>query len=273
MTRGGVAFYFISMRLKKRVSLVTQAVCFFISILALQACSTSGKKSLSQEERVRLLVDMGNSSLIDGDPTGALVSFLQAENLDSSLPELNHSLAITYYLKNDLKMALKYAQKAVSQKPSYSIAQNTLGKIHLELNQLDQAKEALTVAASDPVNREAYKAWTNLGVVEERRENWSAAEKMYTEAIRSEPLNSCIAYFYRGNLKLKKNQYTEAIQDYTLASQKFCAKFGGAFLALGQAYQQSKQYDLARKTYLEVVKRYPDTSMASQAMEQLRFMP
>ena len=260
------------MRLKKSFPLILQGAVLLMFGL-FQACSTSGKKQLSQEERVGLLIEMGNSSLIDGDPTGALVSFRQAEAIDPSLPELNHSLALTFYHKHDLKMALSYAQKAVKLNPHYSIAQNTLGKIYLELNQFDQAQGALKIAAQDPVNREAYKAWTNLGVVEERRDDLSAAEKMYTEAIKSEPAFSCVAYFYRGNLRLKKNQYTEAIQDYTLASQKFCAKFGDAFLALGQAYQQSKQYELARKTYLEVVKRYPDTPVATRALEQLRFMP
>ena len=269
----GFAFYFISMRLKNRPTFMIQALLGALFLMSLYGCASSGKKQLTTEEKVKLLVDIGNSSLIDGDPTGALESLKQAEAIDDSLPELSHSLALTFYLKRDLKTALHYAQKAVQKKSNFSNANTTLGKIYLELGMLDQARDPLSQAAQDPLNREAYKAWTSLGVLEERKGNLEAADSMYSQAIQSDGLNSCLAYFYRGNIRVQKKQISDAIRDYTLASQKFCAKFGDAFLALGQAYQQSRQYDLARKTYLEVVQRYPDSPLANKAIEQLRFLP
>jgi Tfp pilus assembly protein PilF len=261
------------MRLKKRSRSITKVLLVVVLNVSLYGCASAGKKTLTSEDRVKLYVDMGNSSLVDGDPTGALESFKQAEAIDDSVPELNHSLALTFYLKRDLKTALHYAQRAVQKKSNYTNANTTLGKIYLELGMLDQASEPLNQAAHDPLNREAYKAWTSLGILEERKGNLDSADAMYSQAIQSDGSNSCLAYFYRGNLRLQKKQTSEAIRDYTLASQKFCAKFGDAFLALGQAYQQSRQYDLARKTYLEVVQRYPDSPLANKAIEQLRFLP
>ena len=84
---------------------------------------------------------------------------------------------------------------------------------------------------------------------------------------------SCVAYYYRGHLNLRENRFKEASRDYEHATQKFCAGFADAHFALGVAYLRNKQYDLARKKFLEIKQRYPNTEMADQAMDRLRYIP
>ena len=99
------------------------------------------------------------------------------------------------------------------------------------------------------------------------------AETDLNHAIQDAPTQACIAYYYRGNIRLKKSQMNEAISDYAQATKKLCARFEEAHLALGLAYQQNQQYDLARKTFLEIEKRYPNTQIAERAIDQLRYLP
>jgi TolA-binding protein len=106
-----------------------------------------------------------------------------------------------------------------------------------------------------------------------RRGNLPQAEQYFTRSIQGFPAASCIAYYYRGHLRMKASRLKEAIKDYDQASQKACAGFADAQLALGMAYEQSKQYQLARKKYVEIQSRYPNTAAAEQAVSHLRYLP
>lgn len=238
-------------------------------------CATPEKtqKSLSPTERARLLVEVGNGALLEGDPTGALQSLVQAEKEDPNLPELHHSKALAYYAKHDLNKALTSAKKAISLKADYSDANTTLGKLLLDAGKYDEAKAPLNLAAQDPLNRDAYKAWTNLGIIQYRQGDYLKAGSLLNQAIQSAPQVACVAYYYRGHLKLRDSNFDEAIENYGLATKRFCANFGDAYLALGIAYQRGRHYELARKTFLEIEKRYPNTKLAERALDQLKYIP
>jgi Tfp pilus assembly protein PilF len=238
-------------------------------------CATQAPhhKELSKTERARMLVEVGNGALVEGDPTGALQNLARAEQEDASLPELHHSKALAYYAKRDLSAAISSAQKAVELKSNYSDANNTLGKLLLDAGRYEEALKPLQVAAGDALYREAYKAWTNLGIIKYRRGEYSGSENLMSRAIQEAPSQACVAYYYRGHLKLMEKHLDEAIQDYNRATQKLCASFGEAHIALGLAYQKNRQYELARKTFLEIQKRYPNTKLAERALDQLKFIP
>jgi Tfp pilus assembly protein PilF len=220
-----------------------------------------------------MLVEVGNGALVEGDPTGALQSFAMAEEEDSRIPELHHSRALAYFAKHDLENAIRSAKRSVELKPNYADANNTLGKLLLEAGRFEEALPPLEVAAHDSLYREAYKAWTNLGILQYRKGQYSQAASLMNRAIQDAPLQACIAYYYRGHIYLRDKQMDQAIENYTHATQKFCASFGDAHLALGMAYQKNRQYDMARKTYLEIQKRYPNTKLAEHALDQLKYIP
>ncbi len=255
-----------------QIKIVLGALLLLISL----GCAMGGggyKKEYTRTERARMLIQIANGALVEGDPTGALNHLVQAEREDSSLPELYHSRALAYYAKHDLSNALLSAKKAVEIKRDYSDANNTLGKILIDVGKQNEAISYLRQAAEDSLYREAYKAWTNLGIISYRKGEYEEAERCFNRAIVDAPTNSCIAYFYRGHIKLRAKKMDGAISDYSEASRKLCAKFGEAHLALGMAYQQDHQFGPARKTFLEIQKRYPNTKLAEQALDQLRFLP
>ena len=220
-----------------------------------------------------MLVDIGNGALLEGDPIGALQSLNQAETQDHQLPELHHSKALAYYARKDLASAVQSAKKAIEIKPNYSDANNTLGKLLLDLGKDQEAMAPLTLAANDPTYRESYKAWTNLGILKFNRGEYVQSEFYFSRAILDSPLQACIAYYYRGQIKTKELKLNDAIQDYTQATKKLCARFGDARLALGTALQKNRQYDDARKTFLEIQKLYPNTKLAEQALDYLKYLP
>jgi Tfp pilus assembly protein PilF len=247
-------------------------------VLGLGACSSAqrspgSRKEPTRTERARMLIEIANSALIEGDAIGALENLLKAEKEDPKLPELFHSKALAYYLKHDVPTAIAQARKAVELKPDYSDANNTLGKLLIDAGQMDLAIEPLTAASMDPIYRDAHKPLTNLGIIYYRRGSYDLAEKNFSRAIQESPDGACVAYYYRGHLRLRESRFSDAQSDYDKAGKRSCTGFADARLALGITYERSKQYELARKTFVEVNDRFPNTKVAEQAMKHLRFLP
>jgi Tfp pilus assembly protein PilF len=216
---------------------------------------------------------MGNSALLEGDSIGALESFLRAEKEDSSLPEVHHAKGLAYFARKDLQSAVKSVRRAVQIKPDYSDANTTLGKFLMDQGKADEAIEYLTRASQDPLYRDSYKPLTQLGLIEYQKGRFSSAQTFFDRAIEESRSTACIAYFYRGHVRMREGKRAEAIRDYENASQKACAQFGEPRLAIALAYKKSGQLDLAKKHLLEVQNRYPGTKVADQAMNHLRQTP
>jgi type IV pilus assembly protein PilF len=249
-----------------------------ILLLVLAGCATEqteteSKREYTQTEKARFLIQIANGALIEGDSVGALQQLAKAELQDDQLPELHHTRALAYFTRHDLDQALISARKAVQLKPNYSDANNTLGRLLIEVGKYDEAQAPLKVAAGDPLYRESFKAWTNLGMMSYRVADYEQSGAYFNKAVLDSPNQACIAYYYLGHLDLRKKKLNEAIENYSKATKKFCAFLGDAHFALGLAYEQGKQFEMARKTFLEIQKRYPHTKLAEQAIEQLKYLP
>jgi Tfp pilus assembly protein PilF len=258
------------------VNNLSNALVTLTALFVLSACATSHPKKspeLTQLQRARLLIQVADGALIENDPTAALEALIQAEAADPSLPEIYHSRALAFYAKNDFQTALFNAQKAVSIAPKYPDANNTLGKILVDLGRFNEAIAPLSRAADEPLYREAYKPQTTLGILYYRESNFPKATSYFERAIQSGGDQACIAYYYRGHLKLRDGEYSAAIRDYTQATKKMCGGFADAHLAIGIVYERTKQYELARRTYLEVEQRYPNTKASDQAINLMRALP
>lgn len=237
------------------------------------ATTNSEKKVLSHTERAQMLIEIANGALAENDPTGALQSLMAAEKEDNQLPELYHSKGLAFYGKHDLNSAIVAVRRAVELKSDYSDANSTLGKLLIDAGKGSEAEPFLNQAANDPLYREAYKPLTNLGVLYYRRGELTRAEGFLSRAIESAPMVACVAFYYRGHIRLSESRLQDAVKDYDNAAKRVCANFADAHLAMGIAYERGKQYDLARKKYLEIQNRYPNTKVAEQAVTHLRLLP
>ncbi|MGZ3709423.1 MAG: tetratricopeptide repeat protein, partial [Bdellovibrionota bacterium] len=242
-------------------------------LVAATGCAGSKSRHQTKTDRARDLIDIANGALMEGDPTSALIALLQAEKDDKNLPELHHSKALVFYVKQDQVTAFAEVKEALRIKPDYSDALNTLGKFLLDQSKYAEAIPSLERAAKDPIYRDAYKPLTNLGIIHYRLGHFAEAKTALNRAIMAAPLGACVAYFYRGHLELRESHFNEAIRDYDQSTKRFCTSFSDAHLALGIAYQYNHQYDDARKKFLEIEQRFPGSTVADQANTHLRALP
>jgi Tfp pilus assembly protein PilF len=235
--------------------------------------SGSTTKTLSDEERAAYMVRAAADSIRTGDPTQALRDLLDAEKYAPNLPELHHAKALAYFSKHQLDSAIQSAKRATDLNPKYSAGLNTLGKLLIDKGELAKAEPPLLLAANDLLYSEAYKARTNLSMLYYRQSRFDEAEVQADMAIQSEPNLACVAYYYRGNLQLRKNRYDQAIESYERATRKLCGNFPEAHYAQGIAFLRSKRIDQARKRFVDVTKLFPGTREAEKALAELRFLP
>lgn len=244
-----------------------------LMLVLLGCASTPSGKSLSSSDRARLHLEVALASLGEGDLTGTLQSIAAAEAYDANIPELQLTKGIAYFGKHQPSLAIQYVQKAVSLNPNLSDANNTLGFFLLSQGRYDEAMQPLMKAAKDPLYRDSYKSWTNLGVIKFQLGLFSESRNFFDRAIVDAPERACTAYYYRGQLGIQTNNLDAAIQDFQNGTKKFCARSPDTQLALALAHQKKKEYNSARRIYIEVHDRYPNTRFADEAMDQLRILP
>jgi Tfp pilus assembly protein PilF len=245
-----------------------------LSCLLLVACATAKPKpKVTPEEHARLLLNVANAAIIENDPSEAMEALAQAEAEDPDLPEIYHTRGLAYYNRGDMPAALAQIKKALKMSPEYIDANNSLGKILTDLGRYDEAVSPLQKAAHAPFYRDTFKPLTNLGILYYRKGELGKASDFFTKAVESGGEHACIAYYYKGHIELHDGHFTEAIKDYTSATKRWCAGFADAHLAIGITYERTKQYALARKTFVEVQQRYPNSKAADQAIDRLRELP
>lgn len=220
-----------------------------------------------------MLIDIARSAYIEGDYTASLANLFEAEKLDADNYELHHLKALVYYRRDELPQAIDAGRRALEIQPTGWEAANTLGKILIDAKRLDEAEKVLLISVADPLNNQVYKAYTNLGILYYRQGKTGLADAEFQKAIKSNASLACVAHYYRGHLRMKEGKVPEAIRDYDRATKKTCGSFAEAHLALGIAYTRGRQFDLARKKFIEIQQIYPDSSVAQQAVERLRSVP
>jgi Tfp pilus assembly protein PilF len=252
-------------------------IVLFSALMAWGCASSEGgskqARKLDPKERAMLQLEIANAALNEGDFIGAISQLYRAEALDPKNPMIHHAKAVAFYRRNDRQTALESAQHAVRLSPEYSQANTTLGRILMDLGRDQEARPYLLKAANDPVFREAYKAHTSLGILEERQGYDEEAKKYYSYAIQESPNLACLAFYNRGKIHMRSSEIDQALRDFDRASQRFCVTFSEAHLAVGMAYVQQKKYDQAREKLIEVQNLFPNTEISKKAIQQLREIP
>jgi Tfp pilus assembly protein PilF len=257
-----------NLRSKRVLSALLSTALFLVT-----GCATTSSNKLSKTEQAFLLIQAADGAIAENDPSGALKFLADAEKLDDSIPELYLSRAIAYANKKMLSQAIQSVKRAVEIRPDYSEANNSLGRYLMDNNQLEEAEYYLIRAASDPLYPDTYKPLTNLGILHYRKGNLEQSERYLTRAIETQSPFACIASYYRGHIRMKKNDLKNAIKDYEASTKKFCGGFGEAHLALGIALERNKEFERARKKFLDVQQRYSGSHLAEQATKHLLSLP
>ena len=106
-----------------------------------------------------------------------------------------------------------------------------------------------------------------------RRGDIATAQREFQRATEDAPADACIAYYYLGHIRLKQSKFNDAATYYDKETQRLCASFTDAHLAVALAYQRAGRIDQARKKYLEIRQNFPQSPAATVAIKKLTELP
>lgn len=250
---------------------VRLAVAALLAASSLMGCATLSKSS--RHEQASQWVGVAASALEEGDVTGALQALHTAEELSPNNANLHHVRALAFLKRKELPSALQSVRRASELAPADSTIRTTLGKLLMDAGRYNEAEKALIPAANDTLYRDSYRARTNLAIIYQRKGELALAREQLDRAINEAPTLACHAYFLRSQIELKAGRIRETLKDLGNATNKLCASYAEAHLAVGVALTRDRQYERARGKFLEVSQRFKGTEFADKAVENLRYLP
>ena len=170
-----------------RVMVLCAAVAFCL-------CSCAGVGT-ENARKASAHYQMGLSLLNDNNIQPAFVQFQKALELNPHDKEVLNVIGVIYLLNlEDYQKAIDYFQRALRVDPQYAEASNNLGFAYEKIGKYEDAIESYKKAASNPLYRNAEKAFNNLGRAYYRDKRFQESISAFKNALRRYP-DFCSPYY------------------------------------------------------------------------------
>ena len=156
-----------------------------LAVMAFTCCAgESAQQNLRIAESKR---NIGEAYMRQGDYTSALRELLEAEKLNPEDAFTQHDLGLCYREKKLMADALTHLHKAVELKPNFTPARNSLGRVYLEIGQVDKAIAIFKEIANDALYATPHYPLANLGLAYYQKGDYATALQYYHRALKLEP--------------------------------------------------------------------------------------
>jgi type IV pilus assembly protein PilF len=194
------------------------------------------------------------------DPRGALEHALKAADLDDSNPEAAHLVALLYLdfcsrnaAECRLPEAERFARRALSVKPDFREAKNTLAVILIHEHRTEEAVKILVPLTQDILYQTPENAWGNLGWAYLELGRFELAVDVLRRSVAAQP-QFCVGNYRLGvayerldQLSLAEGSYTQALETEVAGCTGLQdAWLGRARVRIRASNQDAAQADLER---------------------------
>lgn len=215
-----------------------------------------GVASFQQINRVKILIDRGNSDYLDGEYDDAIRAYKEAVTLRPNNALGHYDLANALNRKGQYKDSISEYQKALALKEGPDV-HNGLGVALYQSGQHEAAiAEYQKAIALAPARSEAH---YNLGVAYYQLGRYKEASDKYREAISRKP-NDPYAHYGLGVVLDDLEKYDEGCTEFGLAIARFrevvssAANDAEAHFGLGNALYHTARFDEAVTEYRVALK-------------------
>jgi Flp pilus assembly protein TadD len=168
----------------------------------------------------------------------------------------------------DYPGAIEQLKLAVAAYPAFVNALNQIGVIHLKLNELEKADDALKAALK--IKPDAYEPLINRGIALFRLARFSEAETVLRDALKVNA-KSAVAFYYLGRTLSKMGRNDEAETAYLNSVKMSPGEFKEAHRLLAAIYLERNALPRVveeLETYLRLVPAAPDAADLRKVIEQ-----
>lgn len=223
-------------------------------IKAQEAYIKSLEFAKTKKELTDSYFEIADIYLIEGENEKALATFKKIIEIDGSLPGSYYGIAVYYDLKNDLDMAKKYYELAISKDETYDRAYYYLAHILDRMGKKNEAMECLFRCIElDPYD---YVSYNDLGSFYEERSEYDTALKYIDKSLKICP-SYFRALYNRGVVLYKMGKPEEALEEYKKALDE--STEDDIYLNMSAIYISKKDYKSAVEILLEGIEENPDS--------------
>jgi Tfp pilus assembly protein PilF len=216
-------------------------------LLAAAAACAHGP-GIEEVRAARSHFDLGNAHLHEGNPRAALEEYLQARELDPTLPDVHNVLGLVYhntYGRHD--DAIASYKKALELNPGFSEAWNNLGTVYLSLERWDEAVTCFEKALDDILYKTPWIAEVNLGWALFKKGDAARGLAHLEKSVFLEP-RLCQGHRNLGLVALELEDMARAVEAFTRYAE-LCPTEPEAFYRLGMAQMRQGRSQEARDAF------------------------
>lgn len=170
--------------------------------------------------------------------------------------------------EKDFRGAIAQLELAVAEYPKFVNALNQIGVLHLRLNELEKADEALQKALK--IDPEAYDPLINRSIALFRLLRFKDAEKVLRNTLKVDK-NSAVAHYYLGRTLVNLGRPAEAEPELLACTKLSPGEFKEAHRALAAIYLDRNAPQLVIEQveiYLKLAPNTPDAELLRKVIEQ-----
>lgn len=245
---------------------------FFVGMVLLAiivSTGCAGQSAVDNERIAESKRNIGEAYMRQGDYTSALRELLEAEKMNPEDAFTQHDLGLCYREKKLMADALAHLNKAITLKPGYTPARNSLGRVYLEIGQVDKAIAIFKEITKDALYATPHFPLANLGLAYYQKRDYATALHYYHEALKLEP-NFVFALHGLGTtyLAMKKARLAIAYLEKALRLAPKVAEihieYAEANLLMGRIAQAKVSFENA------IDMAPPESEIAARARQRLR---
>lgn len=245
---------------------IIRHVVVIVLIITAASCATPWDK-----QQADVHMNVGIAYLGGERFTDALKEFLQAEKIIPRDPRVHYYKGIAYLGKGLEEKAIEEFKKTLSLKSDYSEVHNYLGYIYLRKGRWDTAIECFKKALSNILYETPEKAYFNMGMAYHGKGDYPMALSSYEKAKNIKPnsvplplidLHMGVTYYAKVDLERAVQHFKESIK---MAPSLLESRYW-----LGQCYIKQRDFEKARKEFMVIIERAPDSDLGAAARKSLK---
>ena len=185
----------------------------FIVLGLLVSCTSNHKdKERTAHNRFRI----GVSLLAKNQKSKALEQLLLAHKTNPSDTLILNHLGMAYYFLKEYEHSIVTLKQALQLKPDYSEVHNNLGRVYIEIQDFQKAREHLLKASLDLTYPHKDKVWLNLGLSYFFEQRYQKSEEYFKKALQANNQN-CLVHNYYGRSQMELGKFRKAASTFNKA--------------------------------------------------------
>lgn len=230
------------------------------------ASNKDGNQTLSKGE---IFYSSGTNHLINKKYTEALKDLLEAVKLEPKNSDIHNNLGMAYYFKGEPNLAKFHLEQSIKLNSDNSDAKNNLASIHQHLKNSSEAKKLYEAVLKDLTYPNQYRTFYNLGLIESQEGNVARAKELFSKSVENNE-NYCPAYFQLGLIAYNDHNFKDAYDHFKNSSVGDCyINSAEAIYYQGLTSVKLGNLERARLKFIDVVKRFPNSEVATKAGSQI----